>query len=168
LPVNDAHAQPAGSPAAAAKERGIPPLAIVIGVVVILGAAGFWYLERAANQPPPGPPPLTPEARAYVKYLALSNVEMQAHTNSLDQQLVEITGNIGNTGGRTLALVEINCIFHDPYGNVILRQRVPIVSHRMGGLAPGQTKAFRLPFDTIPEEWNQATPELVIAQIQFQ
>jgi hypothetical protein len=38
----------------------------------------------------------------------------------------------------------------------------------MGGLAPGETKQFRLPFDDIPENWNQVMPQLVIAQIQFQ
>jgi hypothetical protein len=161
LPVNDAALREK-------KKGGIPPLGYVIGLVVILGGAGFWYLDRASHQPPPGPPPLTPEARAYVHNLALSNVEMQAHTSYLNQQVVEITGNLQNTGDRKLALVEINCIFYDPYGKVILRQRVPIVSRKMGGLAPGETKAFRLPFDTIPEDWNQATPQLVIAQIQFQ
>jgi Protein of unknown function (DUF3426) len=162
LPVNDAELREKK------KKAGIPPLAIVIGLVAILGGAGFWFLDRAANQPPPGPPPLTQEARAYVHNLALSGVEMQAHTNSLQQQLVEITGNIQNTGERKLAMVELNCVFYDPYGKVILRQRVPIVTRKMGGLAPSETKAFRLPFDTIPEDWNQATPQLVIAQIQFQ
>jgi hypothetical protein len=150
------------------KKAGVPPLAYVIGLVVILGAAGVFYLERAAKQPPPGPPPLTQEAHAYTRNLSLSNVEMQAHTSYLNQQVVEITGNLQNTGDRKLALVEINCIFYDPYGKAILRQRVPIVNRKMGGLGPGETKAFRLPFDTIPEEWNQVMPQLVIAQIQFQ
>jgi hypothetical protein len=50
---------------------------------------------------------------------------------------------------------------------VVLRERVPIVGARMGGLAPGATKSFRLPFDTIPESWNQVLPELVIARIVF-
>ena len=112
-------------------------------------------------------PPFTPEARVYVHNLALSGVAMQAHTSYLNQQVVEITGNLQNTGDRKLALVEINCIFYDPYGKVLLRQRVPIISRKMGGLSPGETKAFRLPFDTIPEDWNQATPQS-IAQIQFQ
>lgn len=150
------------------KKSGIPPLAIVILLVIVLGAAGFWYLDSKAKQAPPGPPALTAEAKAYTKYLGLAGVEMQAHTSYLNQQVVEITGNISNNGDRKLDLVEINCIFYDPYGKVVQRERVPIVSHRMGGLAPGETKAFRLPFDTIPEDWNQATPQLVIAQIKFQ
>lgn len=161
MPVNDAGVQEK-------KRPGIPPLFIAVAFLLFFGGVGMWYLQRQSQQPPPPPPPLTAEAREYTKHLGLSNVEMQAHTNSLQQQLVEITGNIQNTGDRKLAVVEINCIFYDPYGKVLLRQRVPIVSRRMGGLAPGETKTFRLPFDTIPEDWNQATPQLVIAQIQFQ
>jgi hypothetical protein len=37
----------------------------------------------------------------------------------------------------------------------------------MGGLAPGETKPFRLPFDDIPESWNQMLPQIVIARIEF-
>jgi hypothetical protein len=50
---------------------------------------------------------------------------------------------------------------------VVLRDRVSIVKERLGGLKPGETKDFRLPFDTIPESWNQVLPELVIAEITF-
>ena len=47
----------------------------------------------------------------------------------------------------------INCIFHDAYDQLILRKRVPIVSTKMGGLKPGETKSFRLAFDEIPDSW---------------
>ena len=72
-----------------------------------------------------------------------------------------------NTGGRALRTVEINCVFYDPYGQIVLRKRVAIVSKKMGGLTPGEVKEFRLPFDEIPESWNQALPQLVIASIEF-
>jgi hypothetical protein len=120
--------------------------------------------------PPPPAPVLTPEARAYVRagYLELSGVAMGAKENFAQQRLVEITGQITNKGNRKLKLVEITCVFRDPYGRVVLRERVPIVRERAGGLAPGATANFRLPFDTIPDSWNQVLPELVIAQIVFE
>ena len=34
-------------------------------------------------------------------------------------------------------------------------------------LKPGATKSFRMPFDTLPDGWNQAIPKMVIAQITF-
>ena len=148
--------------------RGIPPVAIVLAVLLAVGAAGFWVLDRASRQPPPPPPPLTGDAKAYVRNLKLSGVEMSAHEDYFKQKVVEITGQIGNAGDRVLQLVEINCVFYDPYGQVVLRQRVPIVSRKAGGLAPGETKPFRLPFDNLPESWNNLMPQMVIARIDFQ
>jgi hypothetical protein len=149
------------------KQVSIPPLAIVIVLVLAAGLAGFLYLDRVAKQPPPPPAPLTAEARAYVRNLKLSDVQMNAHESYLKQSVVEITGNIENAGDRKLALVEITCVFYDAYGQVVLRERVPIVSRKTGGVAPGETKAFRLPFDNLPESWNQMMPQLVIARIDF-
>src|SRR5579872_3538537 len=143
-------------------------MAIIAGVVLVAGAAGFWYLDRASKQPPPPPPPLTGEAKAYVRNLKLSGVDMSAHEDYFKQKIVEITGQIQNAGNRVLRVVEINCVFYDPYGQVVLRQRVPIVSQKGGGLAPGDTKPDRLPFDSLPESWNNIMPQMVIARIDFQ
>jgi len=143
-------------------------LAIVIVLALAVALAAFLYLDRAAKQPLPAPPPLTAEARAYVRYLKLADVEMKAHESYLKQSVVEITGNIENAGNRKLDLVEITCVFYDAYGQVVLRERVPIVSRKNGGAAAGESKSFRLPFDNIPESWNQMMPQLVIARIDFE
>ena len=146
----------------------VHPAAIVIAVILVVGGVGFWQLDRAAKQPPPPPPPLTGEAKAYVTSLKLSGVDMSAHEDYFKQKVVEIKGMIQNTGPRMLELVEINCVFYDPYGQVVLRQRVPIVAKKAGGLEPGATKPFRLPFDNLPEDWNNMMPQLVIARIDFE
>jgi hypothetical protein len=146
----------------------VSPVVIVIAVLIAVGAAGFWYLDRASRQPSPPPPPLTDEAKAYASKLKLSDVEMGAREDYFHNKVVEITGNIYNAGDRVLNFVEINCVFHDPYGQVVLRQRTPIVSGKAGGLAPGAQKPFRLPFDTLPESWDNVMPQLVIARIDFQ
>jgi len=39
---------------------------------------------------------------------------------------------------------------------------------RPAEVKPGETKPFRLAFDNAPQGWNQAMPDLVIAQIQFE
>jgi len=143
-------------------------MAIVIGLVLVLGLGGFYYLDRAAKKPPPAPPPLTGEARAYAGKLKLTNVEMKAHESYLKQSVVEIEGNIQNVGDRIVKTVEITCVFYDAYGQVVLRERVPIVSPKIGAVAPNQIKPFRLPFDNVPESWNQVMPQLVMAGIEFQ
>ena len=158
---------PADKTLTATRKPAVPTAAYAIGLVLVLGLAGFWYLNHKAHEPAPPPPPLTGAAKAYVRYLKLSEVDMQAHESYMKQQIVEITGKIGNTGDRVLEQVVLICVFRDAYGQVVLRERVPIVSKKMGGLAPNEVKAFRMPFDSIPESWNQALPDLVIAEIDF-
>jgi hypothetical protein len=138
----------------------------VAAAVALLAVAGWGYmryLDRRGN----GDIPLTAEARAYARNLQLSDVEMKASENYFQQAVVEIEGKIANTGDRTLDTVEIYCVFRDPYGQLVLRRRLAIVSTRMGGLKPGETKSFRLPFDDLPASWNQAMPQLVIAGVKF-
>jgi hypothetical protein len=47
---------------------------------------------------------------------------------------------------------------------MILRERVTIVTTP---LKPGDSREFRLPFDTIPSSWNNQMPQLVIASVEF-
>lgn len=99
--------------------------------------------------------------------MGLSGVEMKATESFGGQQLVEITGMITNKGARNLQRVDLNCVFYDPYGQIILRETVPIVRADKGGLKAGETKPFRLPFDAVPKAWNQVMPQLVMAGIVF-
>ena len=149
------------------RQTNLLPLIIVIVLAGIGGVAAWYFFIHAGGQPPQAQP-LTAEAKAYVRNLALAEVEMKAKENMIGGTLVEITGKITNKGPRTLHTVEINCIFYDPNGQAVLRERVPIVRFRGGpGLEPGETRGFRLPFDAIPPGWNQALPQLVIAGIEF-
>ncbi|MGE5569043.1 MAG: FxLYD domain-containing protein [Rhodospirillales bacterium] len=145
------------------------PVLIGVLAVAIAAAAAFVYFNSRWTAPEKEAPVLTEDARAYIRSgaLPLSDVEMAAKESFAGQTLVEITGKITNAGQRAVKLVEVTCVFRDPYGQVVLRERLPIVSARGGGLKPGETKSFRLPFDTIPDTWNQSLPDLVIAQIQF-
>jgi len=153
----------------------IPPAAIVIALMLALGLGGFAYLSYRSRQPAPPPPPLTGDAKAYLKHLRFVGADgqtpespkMEAHESYMKQSVVEITGNIQNMGDRVLELIEVNCVFYDPYGQVVLRERVPVVSKKAGKLSPGEFKGFRLAFDNVPESWNQAMPAMVIARIDF-
>ncbi len=157
------------------EKAAIPPAAIVGAAVVLIGVAGLLYLNNAAKRPPAAPPPLTGPAKEYVRRLQFvaadgqtpENPKMEAHESYLKQSVVEITGNLRNNGDRVLELVEINCVFYDPYGQEVLRERVPIVGKKNGKLAPGESKSFRLAFDNVPEAWNQAMPGMIIARIDF-
>jgi hypothetical protein len=112
--------------------------------------------------------PLTAEAKGYITKLQLGDVGIEAKLDYFGQKVVEISGSIGNAGDRNLGVVEVSVVFRDYANKILSRQRAPIVSVKMGGLKPGETKPFRLPFDAVPEGWNNQMPQLVIAGIDFQ
>ena len=154
---------------AADRETKSPPVLLIAAAVVLgLGAAAFWWLDYQSRHAVAQGPVLTTDARAYLKNLQLSEVQMQAAESYLKQAVVEIGGKIGNNGDRVVKLVEVNCVFRDAYGQVVLRERMAIAGRKTGDLKPGETKAFRLAFDSIPESWNKQMPDLVISQIVFE
>jgi hypothetical protein len=154
------------SPARPAKKSAIGLPVYFGAAVAVLAGGAYFYVDSLGNRTA-ADVPLSPEGRAYVRNLRLSDVTMKATDSYVMQRIVEVQGKVANAGDRGLAIVDINCVFYDGYGQLVLRKRVPIVSERLGGLKPGETKSFRLPFDQIPESWNQAMPQLVIAGVKF-
>jgi hypothetical protein len=120
-------------------------------------------LLACGSQPKPGGP-ITPEAKAYVRNLKLSEISLKATESFSHQMLTEIEGKITNAGDRTVEYAEVACVFYDTIGQVVLRERAAIVRRP---LKPGETRPFRLPFDDIPQSWNNQLPQLVIAQLIF-
>lgn len=155
-----------GSNPVASRPRFSLTLISVLGVAVVLAAAGLLYLNRPVPQRG-GDLEASPEAKAYAANLALSDVEIKATENFMQQQVVEIEGKITNKGSHSLKSVEVFCMFHGIDGREIYRQRVPIVLPSSKPLEPNQTRTFRLPFDTLPDSWNQAMPGLAMARIVF-
>jgi uncharacterized protein YneF (UPF0154 family) len=135
----------------------------VLALLLLAGGALGWFITR------PRPltnalPPLTADAKAYVRSLQLSEVTMKATESYVKQTVIEIEGKITNTGNRTVSQAELYCVFYNSYGEVILREKAPIVRT---ALKPGEMRPFRLPFDDIPASWNNQMPQLVIARIGF-
>jgi hypothetical protein len=143
-------------------------LVFIVPLVLALGGGAFFWLDYQSRHQESQRPVLTGEARTYLKNLALSEVSMQANESYLKQEVVEINGKVSNNGGRVVKLVEVNCIFRDAYSQVVLRERVAIAGRKAGDLRPGDTRGFRLAFDSIPPSWNKQMPDLVIAQILFE
>lgn len=154
--------------AAPVRERKkIPLIPIVVCLIVAIGLViALLYFSGPVTKPESSGP-AAPEARAYVGNLALSDVTMQASENFMKQRVVEIQGKITNNGPRAVDSIDVYCLFSGTDGREVYRERLPIV--RAGGKAldPHETRSFRLPFDSLPDGWNQTMPRLVIAQITF-
>ena len=143
-----------------------PLLVVIAAALAALGAAGWIaYGPKAAPAPRHV---LTTEAKQYLGNLQLKDVKMEAAESYVQSSVVEISGNISNNGARHVSLIEVTCVFHNVPGAILQRERVTVVGGHKGTLAPGATKPFRLAFDDLKPDWNQAMPDLVIADIEFQ
>jgi hypothetical protein len=134
---------------------------IVIAIALAIAGGMLWFVNRP--KPAEANAPLSADAKAYVRNLKLSEVSMKATESYVGQTVTEIQGKIANAGDRTVRHADVTCVFYNAYGEVILRERVSIVTN----LKPGETRAFRLPFDDIPGGWNNQMPQLVIARIEL-
>ncbi len=147
-------------------DSGIGAIAYVIIAAIVIAVGLFWYSRYTSSQQPPAPG-LTSEAKQYVRYLKLSDVSLKATESYVKQLVIEVQGKITNTGNKTVEFVDVYCVFYDAYGQLVRRERVPIVNSRTGVLKPSETKPFRLPFDDVPDSWNHQMPQLVIAGMRF-
>lgn len=134
-----------------------------LGIALALAGGLIWYVNRP-HTTSAASVPLSPDAKAYVRNLQLSDVTMKATESYVGQTVTEIEGKIANSGSRTVQHADVYCVFYNSYGEVILREKAAIV---VTGLKPGETRTFRLPFDDIPGGWNNQMPQLVIARIEF-
>lgn len=149
------------------RKRSTKTVPALIAAVLAVCLAALAYVQwKKDSVRPPEQIILTDEARAYLPMLDLGEVEMAAHENALGQTLVEITGQISNLGDRYVRSIRINCVFFDIQGMEFHRVLSTIVRSSRG-LAPSAQQSFRLPFDDIPEGWNQVMPNLYIAEIVF-
>jgi hypothetical protein len=140
-------------------------IAVVVGLVLI---AAFLLREptRTAPQIPP-----------YASKLKISDLKMSQAQNFVGASVTYIDGNISNSGDKIVSHTVVRVTFRDSYGQVAQIEEVPIKLLQTSGpypdtvdlaaapLAPRQTKPFRLIFEHVSEQWNQAYPELQIVAV---
>jgi hypothetical protein len=149
-------------PAAAEQESNWRPVLVGIAiVVVVVGAIVFALREkpRQAKAPPP--------------YAA----NLSAAENFVGATVSYVDGAVANTGGQTVTHATARVLFKDEMGQVVGDETMPIRILQTSGpypdvvdlsaspLGPGQSKPFRLIFESISAQWNRQAPEIRIADV---
>lgn len=145
-----------------AQKNSALPIVIAVAVFAVVAGLAVFFFTRADRKAPDAGP--TPEARAYLPNLQLGGVTLKAAENLMKQQVVYVDGQITNKGPRRITRIDLACIFTDPNGQEVHRERATIVN---GSLNPGQTRPFELAFESLPDSWDQALPRFVIAAVHF-
>lgn len=143
----------------------------VLGIVAVVSVfAVVVFVQRPKPHPPA---PINP----YATQLKISSITMSAAQNFIGAKVTYIDGTLTNPGNKTVTSAIILVTFRDPIGQVAQIDNVPAKILQTTGpypdtvdlaalpLTPGQSKPFRLIFDHISEQWNQAYPELQVANV---
>jgi hypothetical protein len=153
------------------KQRDSNLLPILLGValvVVVVGAIAL--LTRGSPKKATTPHP-------YAANLKLSDLKMSAAENFVGASVTYIDGTVTNTGDKTVTHAVVHVAFRNSLGEVAQAEDVPLhvlqtsgpypdaVDLSMSPLAAGQGKPFRLTFEHISSDWNQAYPDLQVTDV---
>ena len=140
-----------------------------IAVVVGLALAAALLLREPVKTAPKSPP--------YAAKLQISDIKMSQAQNFVGASVTYIDGNIANSGDKMVTHAVVRVTFRDLYGQVAQIEDVPIKLLQTSGpypdtvdlatapLASGQAKPFRLIFEHVSEQWNQAYPEVQVTNV---
>jgi hypothetical protein len=165
------------APSSEPQERNWLPLAIAAGVVLILAIAvvlfpGFGNSKSSSSSSATAAPD------AYAANLPLTNLVMSESANLAGGKMTYVDGHIANRGLRTITAVTVQVIFHNAAGEVAYNQNQPLKLIRTrdpyidvepvsaASLKPGDEHDFRLIFDSVPQDWDGAYPQLRILHVE--
>lgn len=159
----------APSPTTPAAESRLRP--VLVAAAVVAAVVGILLLlSREERKAPTGPP-------AYAANLKFSDLKASAAQNFVGATVSYLDGTVTNTGDKTVTHAVVRITFKDDMGQMAQREELPLHVLRTGGpydeavdlsvspLAPGQSKPFRLIFESISAQWNRAYPEMQVTQI---
>jgi len=125
----------------------------------------FWHSHGATQYSADAMP--TEEQKAYFRQLEFTDLHMSAAQNFLGDSVTYLDARVKNAGTKTVRRLELDLTFVDMLSQVILRERAHPVSERAPPLKPGESRAFRVTFEHIPADWNQAAPTMTPVYVQF-
>ncbi len=158
------------NPTTRTEESNLRP--ILVGLFIVAVVVTILVLVLRAQQKPPVPPP------PYAANLKFSDLKASAAQNFVGATVSYLDGTVTNTGDQTVIHAIVRVTFKDDMGQTAQREETPLRVLRTDGpydeavdlmvspLAPGQSKPFRLTFESISAQWNHAYPEMQITDVR--
>jgi hypothetical protein len=153
-------------------------ISLVVALVIVLIGVVFTVTHRAQPVNPGGAGLAPPDP--YAASLPIGNLQMSQAGSVAGAQSTYIDGQITNTGQKTVTAITVQVAFHgfeNPIARketmplTLIRTRQPYVDTQPVAAAPihpGETRDFRLIFDSLPQDWNQNYPEIRVIAVTAQ
>ena len=155
-------------------DHGISTLIIIFIVSVVLAAlvAVFVLQQHHAVSRPAAVaaarPALSAEQKAYLASLVFADFHMSAAANFLGDTVTYLDGSVTNQRREAGAPPRCGVEFRgyaQPGGAAGDRSSPCRIAPRL--LQPGETRAFRVTFEHMPVDWNQAPPAASAVYVEF-
>jgi len=145
-------------------------IAAAAGVLVLALLA--FFLWRAATHSTPATPPgshaaLTAEERAYISNVAIDHLDVTRAENFLHQEVTTISGEIVNSGNRSISSLTLTAEFFDQLGQIAQRETRTVLVPPAPPIPPGARREFEVSLDHVSSEWNMARPTLKVTALTF-
>lgn len=159
----------------AAGERNWLPVAVASAIAIAAVGALFLFYEHGKGAPTVTP--ITATADPYAANLTIGKLVMSESSNLSGGKVTYLDGHITNEGTRTVTGITVQVLFHDAAHEVaqndtqdlrIIRTRDPYVDLEplsAAPLKPGDAADFRLVFDSVADQWDQAFPDIRIIRV---
>jgi hypothetical protein len=157
------------SPGTAERDSSGRIIATAVAVVIVIALVGAFLL-RGKPKGSSGPPP-------YAANIKLSDLRLSAEQNFVGATISYVDGTVSNSGDKTVTGVLVAVNFKDDMGQVTQREELPLQILKITGpypeavpfntspLGPGQSKLFRLTFESISAQWNHAYPDIQVTEV---
>jgi hypothetical protein len=153
------------------EERSRLPLAFLIGIAIVgvLVGAAILYSHYTSSQPEEveKPLPMGPEEQAYAPQIHFLEPKMSRAANFLNQEVTYIFCTVENGGKRKIQNIEITLEFHDPFNQVVLRDKQRLFLPTAQPFMPGQQRDVQIPYEHISAEWNNVFPTIKVSGLLF-
>ena len=153
------------------EERSRLPVAFLVGIaiVAILVGAVMLYTKYSA---PAGteverPLPMGPEETGYATQIHFLDPKMSRAANFLNQEVTYVFCTVQNAGNRQVQQIEITLEFHDPFNQVVLRDRQRLFLPTAPPFMPGQQRDVQVPYEHVSAEWNNVFPTIKVTGLSF-
>jgi hypothetical protein len=145
-------------------------------LIVMVAVTVFFFAGRKGAVAVPST--LQP-ADAYAASLPLSQMAMSESENLSGGKLTYLDGHVTNTGSRTVTGVTVQVVFAndeamapqvDTLPLTLIRMKQPYIDVEAVSaepLKPGDSREFRLTFETVPDGWNTEMPEVRVIRTEL-
>jgi hypothetical protein len=157
-------------------ERNWLPVAVAAALAIAAASGIVFFYEHGKSARTVTPASATTDP--YAASLTISKLAMSESANLSGGKVTYLDGQIANQGNRTVTGITVQVLFRDAANEIAWNETEPLRLIRIrdpevdvepvsaAPLKPGDVEDFRLVFDTVPDQWNGAYPEVRIIHVE--